>query len=102
MKFKNVSALGLRVFAMAALVVFFCGADMRAQMKQPKMVSLKGTLIDLTCASKGQALMNSWVNTGDDQCLSLDAPWADWPDQKVNPRRALPACREIAPGRPTP
>ena len=68
MSFKNSNTLG---FAMVALVlVSLFGMNVEAQMGQPDMVSLKGTLIDLTCAAKGNAMMNSWGNTKQDHMMA--------------------------------
>ena len=61
MRLKNCSKLGL-VLAALAFVPFF-GMNVEAQMGQPDMVSLQGTLIDLSCAAKGNTMMNSWANT---------------------------------------
>ena len=61
MRFKKCSKLGLGMAALA--FVSFFGMDLEAQMGQPDMLSLRGTLIDLTCAAKGNAMMNSWGNT---------------------------------------
>ena len=78
-------------------------------MKQPQTVTLKGTLIDLACAAKGQAMMGSWGNTGQDHmmpngktqkscatmCLRGGQPAALFADNKVtavfacNPRATL-------------
>ena len=61
MRFKNCKTLGLAMVALVWVSLF--GMNVEAQMGQPDMVSLKGTLIDLTCAAKGNAMMNSWDNT---------------------------------------
>lgn len=50
-----------------------------AAMKQPKMVTLSGKVIDLTCASKGHALMGTYVNTAMDHHM---------PDGKISPKCA--------------
>jgi len=67
MRLKNCSKLGL-VLAVLAFVPFF-GMNVEAQMGQPDMVSLQGTLIDLSCAAKGNAMMNSWANTKQDHMM---------------------------------
>ncbi|MFQ5789280.1 MAG: hypothetical protein ACE5JI_02275 [Acidobacteriota bacterium] len=46
-----------------------------AQMKQPRMVTLKGSIIDLTCASKAQAMTGMWANAKEDHMM---------PDGKTN------------------
>lgn len=40
------------------------------QMRQPQMVTLAGTVIDMTCAAKGQAMMGVWKNTEQDHMLA--------------------------------
>jgi len=67
MRFKNGNKPGLVMAALA--FVFFFGTNVAAQMGQPDMVSLRGTLIDLTCAAKGNAMMNSWANTKQDHMM---------------------------------
>ena len=52
MRFKNCNTLGLAVLALVFVSLF--GMKVEAQMGQPDMVSPKGTLIDLTCAAKGE------------------------------------------------
>ena len=68
MRFKNCSKLGLVMVALAFVSPF--GMNVEAQMGQPDTVSLKGTLIDLTCAAKGNAMMNSWGNTKQDHMMA--------------------------------
>ena len=58
-----VSALGL------LLVISLAGVHLQAQMKQPKMVTLSGRVIDLTCASKGNAMMDNWRNVEDNHMM---------------------------------
>ena len=41
-------------------------------MKAPKTVTVSGTIIDLTCASKAKAEMNSWDNVADDHMMPPD------------------------------
>ncbi len=67
MRFKNGNKPGLVMAALA--FVFFFGTDVVAQMGQPETVNLRGTLIDLSCAAKGNAMMNSWDNTGQDHMM---------------------------------
>ena len=67
MRLKNGSKLGLVMVALAFVPLF--GVNVEAQMGQPDMVSLKGTLIDLSCAAKGNAMMNSWANTKQDHMM---------------------------------
>ena len=68
MRFKNGSKFGLVMVALAFVSPF--GMNVEAQMGQPDTVSLKGTLIDLTCAAKGNAMMNSWGNTKQDHMMA--------------------------------
>ena len=68
MRFKNGSKLGLVMVALAFVSPF--GMNVEAQMGQSDTVSLKGTLIDLTCAAKGNAMMNSWGNTKQDHMMA--------------------------------
>ena len=68
MGFKNCNTLGLAMVAVVWVSLF--GMNVQAQMGQPDMVSLKGTLIDLTCAAKGNAMMNSWGNTKQDHMMA--------------------------------
>ncbi len=67
MRLKNGSKLGIVMVALAFVSLF--GMNVEAQMGQPDMVSLKGTLIDLSCAAKGNAMMNSWANTKQDHMM---------------------------------
>ncbi len=67
MRIKNCNTLGLAMVALVLVSLF--GMNVEAQMGQPDMVSLKGTLIDLTCAAKGNAMMNSWANTKQDHMM---------------------------------
>ena len=67
MRLKNRSTLELVMVAVAFVPLF--GMNVEAQMGQPDMVSLKGTLIDLSCAAKGNAMMNSWANTKQDHMM---------------------------------
>ncbi len=113
MRFNNFSKRGLVMAAVAltVLAVSFFGTDVAAQMGQPETVSLRGTLIDLSCAAKGNAMMNSWDNTGQDHmmpdgnvqkscatmCLMGGQPAALFADNQItavlacNPRATLAA-----------
>lgn len=61
------------VLAIVALSIVL-GLSAFAQMSKPKMVTLKGTLIDLTCASKGKAMMNSWHNAESNDHMTPNGP----------------------------
>jgi len=53
----------LSLLIAVAVAATFAFSDTQAQkMKKPKMTTIKGTVIDLTCASKGKVMMNSWMN----------------------------------------
>ncbi len=68
-----------------------------AQMKQPAMVTISGTVIDLTCTVKAKAMTGKWVNAKDDHmmpggkinkgcakmCLSGGQPAALFTDGKI-------------------
>lgn len=54
--------------AAASMAVLMVGHGW-AQMQEPKMVTLQGTVVDLTCASKGKAMANSWMNTEQDHMM---------------------------------
>ena len=59
MKNKNYALVTIFVFL---LLISFAAVDRQAQMSQPEMTTLSGRVIDLTCASKGNAMMNNWRN----------------------------------------
>jgi len=40
-----------------------------AQMMKPKMTTIKGSVIDMTCASKGYAMSHKWMNAKDDHMM---------------------------------
>lgn len=61
--------------AAVAIALTVAVVGVQAQMKQPDMVTLKGTVIDLTCASKAYAMMGKWANAKQDHMM---------PDGKVN------------------
>ena len=65
MRFQNPGSLGLSVwvFAITVLAVSFFGAGIKAQTELPERVMVRGTVIDLSCASTGKALTGSWENT---------------------------------------
>ena len=71
--FKNgrKTALMSFFFVLITFAASLSGTELQAQMKmkQPEMVTLKGTVIDLTCASKAKATMDSWANTKNDHMM---------------------------------
>lgn len=55
----------------AVALVLVAGAGMAgAQMQKPDSAVISGTLIDMTCAAKGKALMDSWVNAENDDHMT--------------------------------
>ncbi len=56
-------------FGLTALAVASLTFAREMQMKQPEMRTIKGTVIDLTCASKGHAMMGMWANAKDDHMM---------------------------------
>ena len=45
-----------------------------AQMAGPKVVTLSGKVMDLTCAAKGKVMMDSWTNAENDEHKTPDGP----------------------------
>lgn len=43
-----------------------------AQSKQPRTEIVSGTLVDLTCAAKGKAMMGKWVNAKSDAHMTTE------------------------------
>ena len=78
MRFQNPGSLGLTVwvFAITGLAVSFFGPGIKAQTELPDRVTVRGTVIDLNCASTGKTLTGSWKNT------ELDHVMADGTIQK--------------------
>ena len=66
MKNKNYALVTIFVFL---LLISFAAVDRQAQMSQPEMTTLSGRVIDLTCASKGNAMMNNWRNVEDNHMM---------------------------------
>ena len=58
------------VFAITVLAVSFFGVGIKAQTELPERVMVRGTVIDLSCASTGKALTGSWENTGLDHMMA--------------------------------
>ena len=54
-----------KVFAVVGICLMIAGV-VTAQMMEPKMTTIKGSIVDLTCASKGHATMGKWMNAKDD------------------------------------
>jgi len=99
---KKYLTLALALFAVVAF-------SASAQMAKPKMETISGKIIDLTCSSKGKVMMNSWTNAENDDhmtpegkkphcatmCLKGGQPAAVFADGKIiaalacNPRATL-------------
>ncbi len=66
MKNKNYALVTIFVFL---LLIFVAAVDLQVQMSQPEMITLSGRVIDLTRASKGNAMMNNWRNVEDNHMM---------------------------------
>lgn len=69
---RNRILFGLSFCAVSILAVGLLVSEAQAQMKKPTMVTVRGTLIDLTCASKGHGMMNSWHNAQNNDHMTPD------------------------------
>ena len=72
--FSNRSRI-LFVLSFCAVSILAAGlfvSEAQGQMKKPSMVTVRGTLIDLTCASKGKAMMNNWHNAQSNDHMTPD------------------------------
>ena len=58
--------LGLAVTGLATSLWI---TSLEAQANQPPIVTLKGRLVDLTCAAKGKAMTGSWNNIAQDHMM---------------------------------
>lgn len=61
--------LWISVLSVAALVVALVVPGAQAAMKEAKKETISGKLIDLSCASKGKAMMDSWANVEQDHMM---------------------------------
>jgi hypothetical protein len=43
--------------------------EKQAEMSTPEVVTVSGTIIDITCAVKGKAMMGTWANTASDHIM---------------------------------
>ncbi|MFB3060593.1 MAG: hypothetical protein ACE10C_04405, partial [Candidatus Binatia bacterium] len=68
MRLSSWSKMTLLMFALAMslLAMSFLRTRVEAQTSQPQTVTLKGWLLDLTCAVKGQIRTGAWDNIGED------------------------------------
>lgn len=55
--------------ALAGAFAFTLGSSAQGQMPMPKMATIRGTVVDLTCASKAYAMGMKWVNTKENHML---------------------------------
>ena len=97
--------LGVVVSILVPAVV--AGAVVQAKTKEPETATLSGKIIDLTCAAKGKATMDSWHNAENndhmtpngkqpscaEMCLRGGQPAALFADGKI---RAVFACNPRA------
>ncbi len=58
----------LTIATILAISCLIAGAVFATQMT-PDMKTIKGSVIDLTCASKGHAMMGNWMNAKDDHMM---------------------------------
>lgn len=55
----------------AVVAICLMAASVYAQMmKEPEMKTIKGSVIDMTCASKGHAMSGMWGNAKDDHMMA--------------------------------
>jgi hypothetical protein len=57
------------VFVAVVTVSLVVAAVTAAQMNEPEMTTIEGSVVDMTCASKGHAMMGTWVNAKDDHMM---------------------------------
>lgn len=55
------------IFVLAGALAMTYGVS--AQMQQPKMVTIRGSIVDLTCSAKAYAMGMQWANTKEDHML---------------------------------
>lgn len=60
----------LVLFALLTAVALVVSLSASAQMGAPAKETLKGKVIDLTCASKAKATMDSWTNADNDEHMT--------------------------------
>jgi len=60
--------LTVKIVAVAAMCLVAAGLY-AMQMKQPEMTTIEGSVVDMTCASKGHAMMGKWMNAKDDHMM---------------------------------
>ncbi len=105
MRLNSWSKITLLMFALATtlLAISFLRTRVEAQTHQPQTVTVKGWLLDLTCAVKGQIMRGAWDNIGEDHmmedgniqkncatlCLRGGQPAALFSDNKIT---AIFAC----------
>ena len=62
------------ILAVAVVLCTFAAVALQAQMAEPKMVTLSGKVMDMTCAAKGKAMMDSWYNAENNEHKTPDGP----------------------------
>ncbi len=72
MRLNSCSKITLLMFALAMtlLAMSFLRTRVEAQTHQPQTVTVKGWLLDLTCAVKGQIRTGAWDNIGEDHMMA--------------------------------
>ncbi len=71
MKFNSSSKWALLMsLVILALATSFLRTRVQAQENDPQTVTLKGRIIDLTCAVKGKVAMGSWNNIAEDHMMA--------------------------------
>jgi hypothetical protein len=95
--------LPMLALAITGLATTLWRTSLEAQTSQPQIITLKGRVIDLTCAVKGKVMTDSWNNVAEDHmmedgniqkacatlCLKGGQPAALFADNKIT---AIFAC----------
>ena len=111
MRFNSCSKFALLTFSLAfTLLAMSClRISEEAETDQPQIITVKGWLVDLTCAVKGHILTGAWNNIGEDHmmadgniqkrcaslCLKGGQPAALFSDNKIT---AVLACNPAGSG----
>lgn len=69
---KKLLVFSVMTVLVVAVALIATDAQAQMKMKMPKMEKLSGTLIDLTCASKGHATMGNWYNAENNDHMTED------------------------------
>ncbi len=71
MKFNSLSTWALLMsLVVTGLATSFWRTSLKAQVNEPQTVTLKGRVIDLTCAVKGKVAMGAWNNIAEDHMMA--------------------------------